>query len=252
LSGVAQPAYAPDAGEQRIGEGGRYAATVDGGPAFMNIPQGNGVFVTASAAGNTGSAWIGAGNVTSPAQLTGHSYSITIAGAPGAQTYTVMDTTASTTVVPATAFKPGEAIAFAGQQVTISGTPAAGDSFSLQPTSNQSVFKTLDDAITLLKNGTLPKPQYNEQLERVQSSLDRALDGMVLARSRVGTQLQATDSGAASNSQQEVAATQRHSDLVDMDVVQGLSELQSGQTALQAALQSYAAIGRTSLFELLR
>ena len=50
----------------------------------------------------------------------------------------------------------------------------------------------------------------------------------------------------------QVAVTQRRSDLQDMDIAAGLSQLQNGQVGLQAALQSYATLGRTSLFELLR
>ncbi|MBC7602701.1 MAG: flagellar hook-associated protein FlgL [Ramlibacter sp.] len=249
LAGVASPAYAPAAGDQRIGEGGRYAATVDGQSVFMSLAQGNGVFVTGSAGANTGSGWIGAGAVTSPAQLTGHAYSIAITGAPGAQTYTATDTTLGTAVATGAPFTPGAAITVDGQQITITGAPASGDAFTLAPAAKQSVFQTLDDAISLLRNTTLSKPAYNQGLEGVQAGIDRALDGMVLARTHVGEQMQSVDRGADTANQQELSTTQRRSDLEDMDVAAGISQLQNSQVGLQAALQSYAGIAKTSLFQ---
>jgi flagellar hook-associated protein 3 FlgL len=251
LAGGSTPAYSAAAGVQRIGEGGRYAATVDGRGTFMALPQGNGVFTTASAAGNSGTGWIDPGSVSDPSLLTGHSYSITIGGAPGALTYTVADTTAGTTLPGSPPLAPGTAIDVAGQRVQIAGTPAVGDAFTLAPAGQQSVFQTLDDAIALLESPSVTPTAYSERLERTQTSLDRALDGMVLMRTRVGAELRGVDDGDAAGQDLELSVTRRRSDLQDLDLAKGISALQSSQTALEAALKSYASIARTSLFQLL-
>lgn len=248
LGGMVSPDYSPVAGEQRIGENGRYAATVDGRGVFMSLPQGNGVFVTASAAGNTGAAWIGAGSVADASRLTGHAYAVTIGGTATAPTYTVTDTTAGTTLASNQAFTSGGTIDIDGQRIEIGGTPAPGDSFTLAPAGRQSVFATLDQAIALLE-GSPTNAAYNEGLERAQTGLDRALDGMTLARTRVGEALRSVEDAAGSNTEENLSVTARRSGLRDQDLASAIAELQSSQSASEAALKSYAAVARASLFD---
>lgn len=250
LSGGSAPVWNAASGQQQLGDG-QFAATVDGRAAFMALPQGNGVFVTASSAGNTGTGWINPGDVTNPAQLTGHSYSITLAaGGGGALQYTVTDVTTGTTVASAVPFTPGDTITLDGQRVKIDGTPAAGDSFSVAPAGQQSIFQTLDDAISALTQSLQPG-QYAEQLQRVQTTLDGALNGMTAMRSAVGTELQRVDATQTANAQEDLNLQQRRSDLRDLDFAQAISELQSNQTSMQAAMQAYASVAKTSLFQLL-
>lgn len=251
FSGTSNPAYTPAAGQQRIGEDANYATTVDGRAAFMNLPLGNGVFTTASAAGNTGSGFVTPGDVVDPTQITGHGYAISIAGSPGALTYSVTDTTSNTVLSSGTPFTADSPITVAGQRVTISGAPAAGDSFTLAPAGRQSVFKTLDDAIALLKTPDMPRNTFTEKLQGVQASLDRALDGLSLTRSQVGAEMRNVDEAASLNAAQTQGATQRRSDLRDVDIASAITQLQTGQTGMDAALKSYMSIGKTSLFQLL-
>ncbi|NML43443.1 flagellar hook-associated protein FlgL [Ramlibacter sp. G-1-2-2] len=243
--------YTAAAGTQRVGEAGRFASTVDGRAAFLALPQGNGVFTTASASANTGSGWISSGSVSDATQLTGHSYAVTVAGSAGAQTYSVTDTTSGATVASAQPFTAGADIEVQGQRFAISGTPAAGDSFTLAPAGQQSVFSTLDDAISLLEDNSVTSSAYNERLQRVQSGVDRALDGMQLARSRTAEEMRVVDGATATGQQGQIDASGRLKDLTELDMAQGISQMQNGQTAYEAALRSYAALGKTSLFDLI-
>jgi flagellar hook-associated protein 3 FlgL len=250
VSGGSVLSWDPMAGDQRVGEGGRYATTVDGRASFMTLPQGNGVFTTASAAGNTGTGWIDAGSVANAMQLTGHNYQITLGGAPGALTYTVVDTDAGTTLASNVALPANGRIDIDGQRVTIGGTPSPADSFSLAPAGQQSVFDTLDRAIALLEQPTT-KAGYAEGLSRVQADVDRALDALSMTRSRVGEELKRVDNATAAGEQQEISVTARRSAIEDLDFAQAISELQNNQTGLEAALKAYSTVSRTNLFQLL-
>lgn len=250
LAGGSAPAYGAAAGVQRVGEGG-YATTVDGRAAFMALPQGNGIFVTASAAGNTGTGWIDTGSVGNPALLTGHDYSISITGTAAAPTYSVTDNTSGALLASNVPLVAGGVIDVEGQRVKIAGAPAVGDVFNLGPAGQQSAFQTLDDAIALLEDPAVSNTAYSERLERAFTNLDRALDGMILMRSRVGAELRSVDDGEVAGQTQELSLTLRRSQLQDLDLAQGISKLQSSQTALEAALRTYASISRTSLFQLL-
>jgi len=250
FSGTGTPAFGPAAGEQRIGEQAGYAASVDGRAVFLDIPQGNGVFVTGAAAANTGSGWIDAGSVSDATQLTGHAYSISFGGTTAAPTYTVTDTTSGTAIASNQPFTAGGAIDIAGQRVRVAGTPAADDSFTVAPAGRQSVFATLDQTIALLE-GSPTAAAYNEGLERVHTSLDRALDRLTLARTQVGEQMRGVQAHADGNDQESLAVTTRRSGLQDLDLAQAISDLQTSQASGQAALQVYSATARLSLFDYL-
>lgn len=249
VSGNSLPNYDPAPGEQRIGAGGRFASNVDGRAAFVALPQGNGVFVPASVAGNAGSASIDAGRVTDATQLTGHDYRITVTGSVGNLQYSVDDLTAGTSLSTGNAFASGSAINIDGQRVVITGTPQPGDRFDLKPAGQQSVFQTVDDAIAMLEDTSLSPSAFAERLQAVQTTLDGALDRLVFLRTKVGEELNTTDAAFAGNSQLELATESRRSDLRDLDYARAVSDMQVNQTALQAALKSYANFARLSLFD---
>ncbi len=254
LTAGTTPSWSAASGTQRLGATDsevQFAATVDGRAAFMTQPQGNGVFITGAGAGNTGAGWVSPGNVVDPVQLTGHDYSITLANAGGGGLeYTVTDLTAGTTLAAGVPFVAGSDITLDGQRMRISGTPAAGDSFSVGPAGQQSIFQTLDDAIA-----TLSQPYnaaaYAQGLERTQVTLDGALDSLVLMRTGVGAELQRVDNAVATNAQQDLHLQERRSNLVDLDYAAAISDLQGNQTAMQAAMQAYASVAKTSLFQML-
>lgn len=249
LSGNMTPQYDPAAGEQRIGADGHYATNLDGRSAFIALPQGNGVFLPSSMAGNTGTGVIDAGQVKDATLLTGHSYQIAITGAPGSLQYSVTDTTAGTTLSSGVPFAEGGVIDIDGQRVKITGTPQTGDSFQLQPAGQQSIFKTIDDAIALLKTPGISGASYAERLQGIQTTVDGALDRMSFLRSKVGEEMATTDKGMQTNDLKQLQLETRRSDLQDLDFARAVSEMQVNQTVLQAALKSYASFARLSLFD---
>lgn len=241
--------YAANAGTQQVGEQGRFASTVDGRAAFLALPEGNGVFVTASDPGNTG--WIGAGSVSDATQLTGHGYALTVGGAPGALTYTVIDTTAGTAVATNVAWPADGTLDIDGQRVQVGGPPVPGDRFTLAPAQHKDIFTTLDDAIALLEDRGATGGAYQERLQRAQVGVDRGLDAMLHARAVAGEQLRYVEDAMAGGAQQEFDASARLEVLQDLDMARGISSLQASQTAYEAALKSYVAIRQTSLFDLI-
>lgn len=249
LTGLAAGWNAPS-GVQRIGEGGRYAASVDGRASFMSFAQGNGVFVTAAAVANTGAGWIEPGTVADATQLTGHRLRIDIAGAPGALTYSVQDLDAGATLVSAQALPADGSLMLQGQRIRIGGVPATGDAFTVSPAGRQSIFETLNDAIATLEQ-PMSNAAYAQRLGRVQADLDRALDGMTLTRSQIGQELRLVEEAALEGENQTLVTTGRRSALTDLDYASAISQLQANQTVLEAALKSYNSVGRTSLFQLL-
>jgi len=251
ITGQVAPGYLPAAGTQRVGPDGRYQGSEDGETVFFAVPRGNGVFLASSNAANTGSATVSAGGVDDSTALTGHRYQVTVSGAPGSLTYGVEDTSTQTALSSGVAFASGQPIVIDGQRITISGTPSPGDRFDVVPAGQRSVFETIDAAIQLLENRAASPSQYNEQLGSIQIDVDSALNRFSLSRTQVGEALTTLDASSTANSGQKLALESKRSDLTDLDYAQAISEMQTNQTGLQAALRSYASFARLSLFDAL-
>ncbi len=131
--------YAGDQGQRQAQiAAGQTVATGDNGDAVFNqIKTGNGIFAVAANAANTGTGVVGATTVASGGYA-GGSYTIQFAAA-GA--YQVLDS--ANNVVTSGTYTAGQTISVAGAQVTLSGQPAAGDSFTVSPSANQSLFTTV-------------------------------------------------------------------------------------------------------------
>jgi len=109
-----------------------------GNAVFMNIPAGNGTFTTAAGAANTGNGSIDGGSVVNPSQWTPDTYTITFTSP---TQYQVTDSGGN--VVGSGAYTSGDTIQFKGVEVTVSGNPAAGDTFTVAPAGKASAFATL-------------------------------------------------------------------------------------------------------------
>ena len=57
-------------------------------------------------------------------------------------------------VVASGSYSPGNAIAFNGGQVVVSGVPAAGDTFVIAPAGRESMFDTLDELVVALETSS--------------------------------------------------------------------------------------------------
>jgi flagellar hook-associated protein 3 FlgL len=220
-----------------------------GSSVFMDVPTGNGTFVTAAGGANAGTGTISAGTVTSPSALTGDDYTITIGA--GGNTYSVKNTTTGAAVTSG-AYTSPTSIQFDGMQVELSGAPAAGDTFTVAPSGYQSIFTTLANAITALQTPTAGSPaaaaQQASALTTAIGDTQQAMASLSSTQAAMGAQLQELNTYSTVNSDRTLQDQTQMSSIVDLNYAQGVSELSQQQTQFQAALQSYASISKLSLF----
>lgn len=227
------------------------AASNSGADVFMRIKNGNGTFDTQAAGTNTGTGVISRGSVSNPALLTGNSYRVDFSVVAGVTTYSVTNTTTSAVVIPAgTAYVSGQAISFDGMQFDIKGAPANGDKFTVSPSSNESVFKTISDLIAAL-NTPLAGANLTNSLNRGLNNLDNALNNVLNTRASLGTRLNEIDGLQAMGDDLGVQFKQTLSKLQDIDYTKSISDLTQQQTNLQAAQKSFAQINKLSMFDYL-
>jgi len=227
----------------QIGADQSVSAGDAGDAVFMNIPAGNGTFTTAAAGANSGSGSIDTGSVTSVAAWVPDNYTVSFSSPTQYQV-----TNSAGTVVASGTYTSGSAIAFNGIQVTVSGAPAAGDTFTVAPAGKASVFSTIGNLITALNSGTLTSGQITTRIGAALQQLDNALSGLNNVQASVGGRLNAI-TAAGNNAQSDQTQLQgRISTLADTDYAAAVTQLSTQELALQAAQQSYASIAKLSLF----
>jgi len=250
-------------GVQFEGQRGQAAAgntslpqTLDGNAIWMRVPQGNGSFTLSLDTSNTGGVRTSVGEVTNPSALTGADYRIDFADVAGVMQYTVTNLTtaasnpmAGQTGVPYTS---GMTIEFDGQSLQMSGQPAAGDRINLVPSDNTDIFKVVQDAVDALRyTGTNGGAHRTQELARTMTELDAGHDRVLLARGRAGEWLNRADSLGTLLQDRSVDLRTEQSRLEDLDLVKGISDFQTKQLGLEAALKSYAQVQRLSLFQMI-
>lgn len=285
-------AYFGDDGERllQVSASRQIATNVSGYDVFMDGKTGNGTFVASTGGvvdtsttpptpvvdtdgnqvNNQGSATIDTGSVLNPQKWksavndSSNSLPLTISFSLNATTeameYTITDNAGN--VTSAQTYRDGQAISLDtssvggldfGSQVVISGTPKAGDSFAIEASTTQSIFDTIQSAITALKTGvnttTYTSTQLINDLAGQLSNIDLAMENVNEAQSIVGASAKEVDELASTSADLAIQYASDLSDLVDLDYYETYSNYIKQQATLQAAQQSFTKIAGKSLFD---
>nr|WP_225934516.1 flagellar hook-associated protein FlgL [Cupriavidus sp. EM10] len=161
--------YQGDTGHQllQVDVARQMEAGNNGAEIFQSVTANAGYVIKGNSA-NNGTGTFSSISVTDPSNaLYGHNLSVTFSvNGAGVTQYQVNDLTTGNPVGAATNYVDGGAINVAGVSFSIKGTPAAGDTFSMQPAqqAGADMFANLKDVITALRtpidSGTArPRPR---------------------------------------------------------------------------------------------
>jgi flagellar hook-associated protein 3 FlgL len=243
--------YSGDQGQRQIqiAPGQTVVVGDNGDLVFNQIKTGNGTFNVTPAAGNTGAGVVGATTVSNPAAYAGATYSINFT-APN--TYQVLD--AANNVVTSGTYTDGQAISFGGVQVTLSGQPAAGDSFGVAPSVNQSIFTSVQNLVTALQQNTgttsaAGQAQLNNSINGAINNIDQALNQSETVQASVGARLNTITTQQSVAGDQQVQLKQSISTLQNLDYATAITSLDSENTTLSASMQAFTLTQGLSLFK---
>ena len=245
--------YSGDQGQRQvqIAPGQTVAVGDTGDLVFNQIKTGNGTFQATAAAGNTGTGVVSTANVTDPADYTGGTFSIDFT-APN--TYQVLDS--NNNVVTSGTFTSGQAISFSGVQVTLTGQPAAGDSFSVAPSTNQSIFTTVQNLVNALQQqGTTSatgEAQLNNSINVAINNIDQALNQSENVQSSVGARLNTITTQQSMAGSQQVQLKESISNLQSLNFASAITSLDQQNTTLSAAMQAFTLTQGLSLFKFIQ
>ncbi|ADE10815.1 flagellar hook-associated protein FlgL [Sideroxydans lithotrophicus] len=227
-----------------------------GADIFMRIRNGNGIFQAALGAANTGSGTISQGVVTNAALYSSNSYQVTFGA--GGTTYSITDVTAGPpgVAVPGqtgVAYASGQAISFNGIQFSITGTPAAGDTFNVTPSKNQSVFDTLNNLITALNTplagaSAATIAANSQAMSDGINALNQDLNSVLGVRATTGSRLNELTALQSTGTDLGLQYQKTLSTIQDTDYNKAITDLSQQKLILQAAQQSFAQVSKLSLF----
>jgi flagellar hook-associated protein 3 FlgL len=164
------------------------------------------------------------------------------------------------TITPS--FSSGDTIDMNGVSLSIAGTPAAGDSFTVAPPQdgvggNVDMFKALNDLITTLsqpaQNNEVTTSAISNALSTANKQINLVLNNVLTVRSSVGSRMNELTALDDTGTQKDLSYTSQLTDLKGAnmnDLYSITSDLQLRQVSLQAALQSFTLIQGSSLFSL--
>ncbi len=236
---------ADEASQIQISGNQRISGGDTGSSVFMNIAAGNGTFTTSAAASNAGTASIGPGTVTDASRWVKDTYTIAFTSPTAYQV-----TNSGGTVVSSGTYDPtsGGTVAFAGVQVEISGSPAAGDQFTVAPAGTTSAFATLSGLATTLSSTALSSGQLTTQINQALEQIDGAVSKLSDVQASVGARLNAVTAAQSTEQSNQTNYQTSISGIADTNYAAATTQLSTEELALQAAEESYASLSKLSLF----
>lgn len=282
--------YNGDQGQRlvQIGASRQIVSSSSGAEVFQSIRDGNGTFVTAAnyttAPINTGTGVISPGVVTDPTKFNSAAnnkdftikFAVDSSVTPSATTYDIIDNVTNTSLLTGLApgaapfprtYASGAAISLESQgaeppfdfgaEITISGAPADGDTFTIEASrTNQDIFSTLSSLIQALNTptavGTAGNTRLTNDLNTALSNLDLAQDNLLTVRAKVGATLNEVDAHRVTSEDLALQFSSTLSELQDLDLARALSESSLKQVSLEAAQKSFLRVQGLSLFNFLQ
>jgi flagellar hook-associated protein 3 FlgL len=243
--------YSGDQGQRQVQlAAGQTVVVGDNGDLVFNqIKTGNGTFNVTAGAANTGSGEIGATSVTDPTAYDGGAYTIQFT-APNA--YEVLNS--ADVAVSTGTYTSGQAISFEGLQVTLSGSPATGDTFTAAASTDQSIFTTVQNLVNALQqtpSASSGSTQLNNSIASAIDNIDQALDQTQTVQASVGARLNTITTQQSAETAQQTQLQQSRSTLQSLNYPQAITNLDSQNTTLSAAMQAYTLTEGLSLFKYL-
>jgi flagellar hook-associated protein 3 FlgL len=235
----------------QIAAGQSVATSNNGNAVFNNITTGNGTFTVTANAANTGSGLIGATTVSDAAAYDGGTYQVKFTPA-GGGAYNIVNAGGAT--VTSGTYTSGSTIAFDGLQIDLSGTPAAGDEFTVAPSANQGLFTTVQNLINAVKAGgaSASTTTLNNSVTAQISNLDQALTNVSNVQASVGGRLNEITTQQSVQTSQQTQLSTSIASLQGLNYASAITQLDQQNTTLQAALQAYTLTQGLTLFKFLQ
>ncbi|HCN44496.1 MAG TPA: flagellar hook-associated protein 3 [Pseudomonas sp.] len=152
------------------------------------------------------------------------------------------------------AYTEGETLEINGLGLTLSGTPADGDSVTVSAAADAdpdlfSTLRTLISALQTPVEDASDQAALSNTLSTVSRELSNAQDNVLTVMTSVGARLNQVETLDTIGDDLALSYTERLSGLVDADYTESVTRYVTLQVSMQAAQQTFASVQKLSLFE---
>ena len=246
--------YNGDQGQRfiQVGEGTQVAVRDSGRAVFQEILTGNGRFEVTAAPSNQGTAVIGQSGIAG--NFVEDTYTVTFTQSIPSDpvSYEVVDSAIPLNVVSSGIYNENEDIEFAGAQFSLSGQPANGDVITLESSSYQDVFTSIQNIADTLQqpaNNSAEQAAVHNALAEGLDNVDQALTHFSEVRSGIGARLNTIETQENINADFKLQLQTTLSQTVDVDITEAITNFNLQLVSLQAAQQVFAQTQQLSLFQ---
>jgi len=163
------------------------------------------------------------------------------------QAIALQDTTDTTNVPPI--------VIDYGASIVVQGQPEDGDTLTVAPSTNQSLFQTMQSLIGTLRTPvattTYTSTQYANELAEQLANLDQSMNSIGQVQATVGTRMRELDSLGSAASDLAIQYSTTLSNLQELDYNKALTDYAKQQVSLEAAQKAFVQISGLSLFNYL-
>ncbi|TYK65583.1 flagellar hook-associated protein FlgL [Colwellia echini] len=238
------------------------ATNQSGDAAFMKVANAIGDFsanyppsLPAFPNANTSGVALASANITDRGtyntSATPHDYTFDFAVGTG--DLTVTDSAGGTTTFPVADYEGGKKITIDGIEVSISGNPLPGESFTMSEQEEVSIFDAVNNAISWVGQGVSASEPEQRQVDynTVLDQLSSTLTHLSSRRSEVGIRLQVLENQDNRHLDTALGLESGKANIEDLDIAKAITEFEQSQLALQASQQVFTKVQGLTLFNYL-
>ncbi|MGI2125861.1 flagellar hook-associated protein FlgL [Shewanella sp. DC2-4] len=244
--------YSGDSGVKNslVQTGVAMGTNIPGDSAFMKAPNGLGDYSVNYLASQQGEFSVKTAKIADTATYVADTYTFNFTdNGAGGTNLQVLDS-ASNPVANVANFDATNPVSFNGIEVKIDGKPSAGDSFTMEPQAEVSIFDTISSAIALIEDpNSANTPQGRAQLAQILNNIDSGVNQISSARSVAGNNLKVVESYKETHTEEKVVNSSALSLLEDLDYASAITEFEKQQLALNAVSSVFSKVGSVSLFD---
>ncbi|MGJ7507297.1 flagellar hook-associated protein FlgL [Variovorax sp. GT1P44] len=234
----------------------RQISTSDDGRTVFQSVQGGAGYVTSGGAANAGSGVFGSvGIVDATDPNYGKDFQITF---DGAGNYSVMTNDTPPVQAATGAYTAGQPISFGGLQISVTGTPAANDTFDVKTAKNAGtdIFASISQLVSVLRTpltggGAQAQAKLLNSLSTANVKVTNAHDNVLTVLSSVGSRMNELDALDSSGASRDLLDKSYLSAIQDLDPTAAISEFYQRQSSLQATQLTFAKLNSIALFNYL-
>lgn len=220
----------------------------DGGSdVFLRVRTGDGIARGSAAPANTGTGVLQSTAVSDHAAWGGQALRVEFTAS---DSWRVVDDAG--TELATGAYVEGATISAGGMQLTLTGAPAAGDTFTVEPAPTRDIFATLEglaDALDAPVSTPAERARRDNLLGAALGDLATAQNHMLALRTGTGSRLAALDTASDARAAGDITLRESLSELRDVDFAEAASRLSLQLTALEAAQKTMLRVQTLSLFD---